>query len=227
MTIYYTLVASLPTQPQSFDAGPIPITASTLRQRLSMLREEDRRVIDQLSDFFHWDRQPIERKDAEVIETHTRLNREIENPLVLRLISRRFEMRTLVAALRCQRAGAPRPELPALPVSTWIRQHWDQAGFRPSSRYPWIGRFCQALDDNQPQQAQRVLFEDLWNAWSRLDQQYHFTFESIVLYLARWEILHRWASQNADTGRQRFDALVEGILAGAFPVASASRPPAR
>ncbi len=122
-------------------------------------------------------------------------------------------MRTLVAALRCQRDGATRPELPALAVSTWIRQNWDQPGFRSSLRYPWIVGFSQAIDDDQPQQAQRELFAELWKLWSRLDQQFHFTFESIVLYLARWEIVHRWASQNTELGKQRFDDLVEGILA--------------
>ena len=105
MTIYYTLVASLPPLPDSFDAGPSPITASTLRHRLSMLGDDDRQVVDQLSDFFRWDRQPIERSDAEVIATHRHLTREIDNPLVLSLIEHRFEMRTLVAAVRCQRVG--------------------------------------------------------------------------------------------------------------------------
>ncbi|KAA1261985.1 hypothetical protein LF1_45460 [Rubripirellula obstinata] len=212
MTTYYTLVASLPPLPRSFDAGPIPITASTLRHRLSMLTDADRFVTDQLADFFRWDRQPIERSDGDVIARHQQLKRQIRNPLVLRLVEHRFEVRTLVAALRCQRDGAPRPELPALPVSTWIRRHWDKAGFGSSSRYPWVAVFCQALDEKQPKHAQYELFSELWQVWSRLDQQYHFTFESVVLYLARWEILFRWSSQNTELGQQRFDDLVEDIL---------------
>ncbi len=213
MTMYYTLVASLPALPRSFDAGPSPITTSTLRERLSILTDADRRVVDQLSDFFRWDRQPVERSDAEVIAIHRRLNREIGSPLVRRLIEHRFEMRTLVAAVRCRREQMPRPQLPDLPVSDWIRRHWDQPDFRVNSRFPWLSHFCQALDHGQPQHAQRILFAELWSLWSRLDQQYHFTFESIVLYLARWEILHRWANQNAVLGKQRFDDLVDGILA--------------
>lgn len=215
MTMYYTLVASLPALPPSFNVGPSPITASTLRHRLSILTDDDRRVVDQLSDFFRWDRQPIQRTDAEVIAMHRRLNREIDNSLVRRLIEHRFEMRTLVGAVRCQREGKLCPQLPELPVSDLIRRHWNQPGFQTSSRYPWLVRFCRAIENDQPQQAQRELFHDLWGLWSRLNQQYHFTFESIILYLARWEILHRWASQDAELGRQRFDGLVDGILAEA------------
>lgn len=215
MTMYYTLVASLPALPRSFDVGPSPITASTLRHRLSILTDEDRHVVDQLADFFRWDRQPIQRTDAEVIATHQRLNREIDNALVRRLIEHRFEMRTLVAAVRCQREGKRCPPLPELPVSDLIRRHWNQPGFHANSRYHWLDRFCQLLDDDQPKRAQRELFHELWALWSRLDQQYHFAFESIILYLARWEILHRWASQDAELGKQRFDELVDGILAEA------------
>ncbi len=212
MTMYYTLVASLPALPRSFDAGPSPITASTLHNRLSILTDDDRRIVGQLSYFFRWDRQPIGRTDAEVIAMHRRLNHEIGNPLVRRLVEHRFEMRTLVAAVRCQREGKSLPELPELPVSALIRRHWNQPGFRMSSRYQWLVGFCQAVDDNRAQQAQRHLFDELWSLWSRLDQQYHFTFESIILYVARWEILQRWASQNAELGEQRFDALVDRIL---------------
>lgn len=212
MTMYYTLVASLPALPRSFDAGPSPITASTLRFRLTILTDDDRHVVGQLSAFFRWDRQPIQRTDADVIAMHRQLNREIGNPLVRRLIEHRFEMRTLVAAVRCQREGKAFPQLPELPVSALIRRHWNEPGFHMSSRYQWLVKFCQALDADQPLQAQRELFHELWGHWSRLDQQYHFTFESVILYVARWEILRRWASQNAELGQQRFDELVDGIL---------------
>lgn len=212
MKSYYMLLASLPPLPSRFDAGPIPITARTLHHRLALLEEKDREVIAQLSDFFRWDRQPLDRTDAEVLSKHRSLSEEIQNSLVQRLVHHRFEMRTIVAATRCRRAGLPPPELPNLPIAESIRRYWDQPYFRLSTQFPWLPRFCKALDDEQPQQAQHQLFDDLWNLWTRLSQQYHFSFESIVLYLARWEILDRWASQNAEVGKQRFDDLVEGIL---------------
>jgi hypothetical protein len=212
MDSYYTLISSLPQLPRDFEEGEVPITAATLRRRLSMLDHEHRRIVQQLSDFFRWDRQPPDRTDAEIRATYQRLIAEIRNPLVARLVKHRIEMRTLVAAVRCQRGNLPPPELPALPLSLWIHRHWDQPGFRLSARFDWLPRFCLALDDNQLQEAQRRLFAELWKLWSRLDQHYHFSFESVVLYLARWEILHRWASQDALRGQQRFDDLVDEFL---------------
>lgn len=212
MNSYYTLIASLPTLPAQFDDGPIPITAPTLQHRVSMLDHDDQEVVRRLSNFFLWDRQPRDRSDAEVRATHRRLTAEIRNPLVAHLIHHRFEVRTLIAAVRCQRSGFPPPELPDLPLSVWIERHWDQPRFGLDARFDWLPRFCQALDDEQPQQAQWHLFSELWSHWSRLDERYYFTFESFVLYLARWEILHRWSSQNAARGQQRFDDLVDDIL---------------
>lgn len=212
MKSYYMFVASLPPLPNRFDAGPIPITSRTLHDRLSLLDEDDRQAIVQLSDFFRWDRQPLHRTDAEVLAKHRELNAEIRNPLVRQLVRHRFEMRALVAAIRCRRSDLPPPEMADLPLAESIQRYWDQPFFRLNTRFPWLVRFCKALDDEQPQQAQYQLFDELWTLWNRLNQQYHFSFESIVLYLARWELLRRWASQNADLGRQRFDDLVEGVL---------------
>lgn len=213
MGTYRTLIASLPRLPRDFDqGGPIPITAATLRHRLTMLEQEDRQTVQQLSDFFRWDRQPRDRSDAEIRATHRRLVAEIRHPLVARLVRHRFEMRTLVAAVRCQRSGLPLPELPELPLSVWIQRHYEQPYFRLQARFGWLSRFCQALDDGQPQFAEQHLFAELWNHWSRLEERYYFSFESVVLYLARWEILHRRASQDEQRGQDRFDRLVEDIL---------------
>lgn len=212
MKAYYTLIASLPALPRQFDNGPIPITAATLQRRVSMLDDDDQRIVRQLAGFFRWDRQPRDRSDADVRDTHQRLNRDIRNPFVAQLVEHRFEMRTLVAAVRCQRSGLSPPELPNLPLSLWIQQHWDQPRFRLDDRFHWLPRFCDALDDGKPERGQWHLFTELWSHWSRLNERFNFTFESFVLYLARWEILHRWASQNAVSGQQRFDDLVNDIL---------------
>lgn len=212
MKSYYTLIASLPAMPRQFDDGPIPITASSLGHRISMLDNDDQQIVRQLSDFFLWDRQPRDRSDSDVKAMHQRLTAQIHNPLVAHLVNHRLMMRTLIAAVRCQRNGDPPPDLPELPLSVWIQRHWDQPRFRLDARFDWLPRFCDALDAEQPEQAQWHLFAELWNHWSRLNEQYYFTFESFVLYLARWEVLHRWASQDAAAGKQRFDALVDDIL---------------
>ena len=39
-----------------------------------------------------------------------------------------------------------------------------------------------------------------------------FSFEAVLLYLARWEIVDRWTSRDADAGLVRFDQMIEETL---------------
>ncbi|KAA5539708.1 DUF2764 family protein [Roseiconus nitratireducens] len=211
MTSYYTLVASLPPLPQPFDSGPLPITRSTLRSRLDLLDDDDRMVVDQISRFFVWDRQPLDRTDEEVWQTHQRLMEQIDNPLVRQVVNHRFDMRTIVAAIRRKR-DQEGPPIGVPPLAGMIRRNWDAPDFNLSTRYRWIGPFAEAAAAGKVVQAQHILFTDLWNTWTRIAQQYHFTFESILLYLARWEIVERWTSRDADAGRERFNDLIRETL---------------
>lgn len=208
---YYMLVASLPQLPSNFDAGRNPITRASLRSRLKLLDERDYAVINQVAGFFVWDRQPLDRTDEEVVLTYSSLMREIENPLVRRIINHRIEMRTIVSGIRRKHIGAGPPRGP-LEISDAIRRGWAQQGFGLQSRYRWIDGFVRAMESGRVRDAQHILFSDLWDAWTQNAQQYHFSFESIILYLARWEIVDRWTSQNADEGRKRFEDLVSETL---------------
>jgi len=139
------------------------------------------------------------------------LNESIDNPLVHQIVRHRFEMRTIVASLRRKRDGeGPPPGI--APLIHLIRRHWDAADFNLSPRYRWIGPFTAAAADGRVTEAQHILFADLWNTWTTIAQPYHFTFESVILYLARWEIVDRWTSQNAELGRQRFENLITETL---------------
>jgi hypothetical protein len=211
MTTYYTLVASLPPLPQPFDSGPLPITRKTLRSRLDLLEDEDREVVRHISEFFAWDRQTLESTDAEVLKTHRQLLEGVDNAVVRQIIRHRFEMRTIVAALRKKRDGEGPPDgFP--PLIQLIRRNWDAPNFNLGGRYCWIDPFISANEKGKLVAAQHALFTDLWSTWTRIGQQYHFTFESILLYLARWEIVERWTSQDAARGRQRFDELIRETL---------------
>ena len=42
----------------------------------------------------------------------------------------------------------------------------------------------------------------------RANYRYQFTFEAVVLYLIRWDIVLRWTSRDAAAGQEKFEALV-------------------
>lgn len=211
MTTYYTLAASLPPLPYSFDSGPLPITRKTLRKRLELLDDDDHALMNQVIEFFAWDRQVLDSTDKSVLEKHQQLIEASPNALVREIVRHRFEVRTIVASLRRKRDGETVPTgYP--PLVQLIRRNWDAVNFNLGPRFQWIDPFINACENGRLAEAQHVLFTDLWTTWSRLEQRYHFTFESILLYVARWEIVERWTSQDAAHGRERFEELIRETL---------------
>jgi hypothetical protein len=208
---YYTLIASLPNLPPHFDVERTPITRPALQERLRLLHPQDAMVIEQVTSFLAWDRQPLDRSDEDVIATYDRLMQEISNPLLRELIKGRMDARTIVSALRRRRSGMPPPP----GVGQWvdhIRRYFREPEFNLHGRYPWIGQLDRLLDEGDPLEAQRMLFEVNYKLWSRMAERYTFSFETVILYLARWEIIDRWTSQNASTGRERFEDLITETL---------------
>jgi hypothetical protein len=208
---YYTLIASLPNLPPRFEVDRAPITRPRLEERLRLLHPDDAKVIDQVAAFLAWDRQPLDRTDEEVIARHDELMRTISNPLLRELIDNRMDVRTIVSAVRRRRAGSPPPK----GVGQWvdqIRRNWNHPEFNLQGRYPWIGEFERLTAEGNVGQAQHLMFSMRWKAWSRMAERYTFSFEAIILYLARWEIIERWTTQNAESGRQRFEQLITETL---------------
>ena len=208
---YYTLIASLPHLPLHFELDRTPITRPRLNERLKLLEDADRDVIDQMSAFLVWDRQPLDRNDQEVIERYDNLMRTVSNPLVRALINTRINMRTIVSAVRRRKAGGS----PPVGVGQWvdhIRRNWEHPEFRLAGRYAWIRPFQDLIDEGAAREAQRLLFSVNYRTWSRMAEHYAFSFEGLILYLARWEIIDRWTSQDANAGQQRFEKLISETL---------------
>jgi hypothetical protein len=208
---YYTLIASLPNLPPHFDVERTPITRPRLAERLKMLHPQDAEVVEQVAAFLAWDRQPLDRTDQEVLATYNKLMAEISNPLLRELVESRMDTRTISSGLRRRRAGLPPPP----GVGKWvnhIRRHYNHPEFNLQGRYPWIGHFDRLMDAGDAMGAQRLLFDVNYALWSRMAEQYTFSFEAVILYLARWEIIDRWTSRDADRGRARFEQLITETL---------------
>jgi hypothetical protein len=42
--------------------------------------------------------------------------------------------------------------------------------------------------------------------------QYQFSFEAVLLYLIRWEIVYRWTRRDAAVGQEKFERLVNEAM---------------
>lgn len=210
-TNYYHLVASLPHMPRTFEVEQVPISRIRLQQRLALLGDEDAAVVEQVQSFLQWDRQHPERTDEEVRREYARLMKTITNKLVRDIIGHRMDVRTITSGLRRRRLGLPPPAGVGQYVEH-IASHWEHPDFRLVGEQPWIPLFQQHLDANEPLKAERQLLLATWKRWVQLADRFYFSFETILLYLARWEIVDRWTRLNESAGRQRFETLLTETL---------------
>jgi len=214
---YYMLVSSLPQLPARFDVGRLPISWPTLRNRLRMLEQGDGRITRQVGLYFLWDRQPLDRTDEEVIERYHELMRNMTNHLVRHLVRSRTEMRLIISCIRRRATGLGPPDWidrVASPDSSLghVRKHWLDPNFNLGVRYRWVEAFRNALEAGDMREAQRAVFNERWDDWTRIAEKQTFAFEAIIAYLVRWEIIDRWTSQNVDAGKARFNQLIEETL---------------
>jgi len=208
---YFTLMASLPALPPHFEVERDPITRPRLDERLKMLEPDDAEVLERLRDFLAWDRQPIDQTDEQVIARYGALMPTVSNRLVRALIDDRMEVRTIVSGLRLRRAGLP-PPVGIDPWAARIRRNWEHPEFGFGGRHRWIAGFRELDETGRVLEAQRVLFSAAWDVWSREAAHYHFAFEAVILYVARWDIIDRWTSRDAARGRGRFEQLISQTL---------------
>ena len=197
--------------PRTFEVEHVPISRIRLQRLLAMLSDEDASVVEQVQSFLLWDRQRPERTDEEVQREYDRLMSSIANQLVRTIIGHRMDVRTITSALRRRRLGLEPPAAVG-PYVAQIQKHWDHPDFRLARVQPWIPVFLRHLEAREPLSAERQLLLATWNYWVKLADQYHFSFETILLYLARWEIVDRWTRLNPSLGRQRFDELLTEAL---------------
>ncbi|MDP1562136.1 MAG: DUF2764 family protein [Pirellulaceae bacterium] len=208
---YYDLIASLPGLPIRFDVERPPISGLRLMERLQILDADDAAVVEQWTNFVGWDRQVLERTDDDVAQSYHRLIGEISNATLLELIQHRMDTRTIIAAIRRRRAGMP----PPTGVGQWvdkIRRDFQHPQFQLQTLYPWIGRFDQLMGEGQALEAQRIVFEFNYRELEELAPNDMFSFEAILIYLVRWEIIDRWTSLDEAAGKTRFETMIRETL---------------
>lgn len=208
---YYTLIASLPGLPPHFDVERPPITRPRLMDRLKMLEPDDAAVVDQWLTYTNWDRQVIDRTDEEVVSTYQRLMKEISNPVLREMIQTRLNTRTIIAAIRHRRAGLPTPTGVGS-FTEHIYRNYQHPEFNLQGRFDWIAKLDHALAEGDAMAAQRLLFETNYRTWTRMSEKYDFTFETVLFYLARWEIIDRWTTRDAEAGQARFETMISETL---------------
>jgi hypothetical protein len=211
-TTYYTLIGSLPALPRHFEeAERVPISRLGLAERLKMLEPHDAKVIEEMADFLAWERQPLERTDEDVGRRFNQFMAAVDDQFAQDLIRHVVNVRSIIAAIRCRRMKLDPPG-GVEPLASHIAGNWNHADFRLGSRYPWIGEVDAQLNSEAPFDLERTILNIGWRYTRQLADQFQFSFEAVVLYLIRWEMVYRWTQRNAAAGQEKFEQLVSEAM---------------
>jgi hypothetical protein len=212
---YYDLVSSLPALPYFEKAPRNPINRDRLNDRLLMLEPEDQAVIREVGRFLTWHRQPAARTDREMVEMYDGFLEQSRLPLLHAMVENRMNQRTVIAALRRKRKGLPKPGMEEpWGVGPWTRiieRNWDMPLFNLASVFQWIPEAQALLDSQKALDLDRLLMSEEWKWLDGLDYGNEFSFEALLGYLFKWDILDLWLSYSTETAKERFEELVAEV----------------
>lgn len=206
---YYMLISSLPALPTRFDVDRLPMTLERLHARLRMLEPEDAEEINRMLAVLRWMSQFVEARDTAVVRRYGELMQEITNPLVRGVLAAGMDMRMIFSALRRRRHGLGPPTVGFGRWFEHIRRHFNEPDFGLGRVLPWLIPFNQLLEQGDVLTLYRRLLGEEWAYMRKRAQDYDtFSFEAVVLYVARWDIMRRWQQLQPERGRAVFETLV-------------------
>jgi hypothetical protein len=213
---YFTLLASLPHLPRFDRVTRLPITRERLDVRLAWLRPEDAHSVRQAEQFLEWQRQPVERSDAQVLAEYDGLIAQVRRPALRRMIEFRFGLRVVMSALRRRRAGgsAPTPGERWAPAewSAHIVRNWHEPDFRLAARCRWLPPARALLEQGDALELERLLMGLVWEHLGEVGRGHYFDLDALLVYLFRWDILDRWLRAQPAAAAARIDRLVAQAL---------------
>jgi hypothetical protein len=69
------------------------------------------------------------------------------------------------------------------------------------------------MANNETLALDKLLLNLSWQYYARLNRGHYFDFPAVVLYVLRWDMIHRWVSYDADRALLRFNELVNAGMA--------------
>jgi hypothetical protein len=209
---YHMLVASLPPLPTRLEGARLPISPERLQDRLRMLEPEDAREMERMVAVLQWSRQFAEADDAAVVRRYDELMQAITNAPVREVLTTLMDVGMITTALRRRRRGLGPPPVGIGRWSDHIRRHFNQPDFGLRHVFPRLPQLAPLLEQGDVLQLYRELMGATYAYFKACADAYYFSFEAVVLYVARWSIIRQWQELQAERGRPIFEALVTEAL---------------
>ncbi len=220
---YVTLMASLPAVLFLSEKEP-PINAARLADRLKDLAPEDRAEVEAMRALLAWHAVDPRLDDEAFVARAERAIAALRSPTLRAVAQDRFEIRTIVAALRARHAGEEAPPEGrrwgfGRHVDT-IRRNWTAPDLGLGRSFPWVAKARERLEAGDSAGLERLLLEVAWAAVQRHEAGHEFDFEAVAFYMLRWSLADRWARYDAEVAGARFGALLDAAVADALTAAA-------
>ncbi|MCY4177649.1 MAG: DUF2764 family protein [Endozoicomonadaceae bacterium] len=211
---YYTLLTSLPYMKSLFGSRRTPISRYQLNKRLSMLSEDDRKILTQIELLLFWE-YPDNTEEQQLIRLANETVAAIQSDSLRDFVIYELNRRTLIMAVRLKLAGAPMPTKPCWSYGTYcgyMQNNWGSPSLGLHNTFPEISQITEAMSNNETLKVEKIILQSMWKHASKLSMRHHFDFESVVVYLVRWNLIHNFVSQNKAEAATRFNELVNKEL---------------
>lgn len=222
---YYWLMASLPALPPPWRATRLPLNAARLGLRLRAVPREDLAVVDGFRELLATLRAASAADAATLLAQAASLERR-QVPGLAALLAALLEPRTVLAALRRQRAGAGAPAdgetwgVPALAAR--LRRDWPRLDTRLGRALPWLVAARESLATLSGQPALQQRLDALaWRRFDAIGSGHRFDLTALLVYLCRWDLLDRVLARDTPRAAARFAALIDALASGPRTTAEA------
>jgi Protein of unknown function (DUF2764) len=209
---YHMLISSLPPLPARFEVDRLPISLEKLRDRLRMLEPEDAREIGLMIEILSWSRQFEEADDAAVVKRYDELMQKVTNQLVRETLSAGMDVRMIITTLRRRRRGLGPAAVGIGQWSDHVRRHFNVPDLRLGHVFPWIVKVDQMIAAGDLLTLHRNMIGSVWAYLKKRADEFYFSFEAVVLYVARWDVIRQWHELQPQRGRTIFETLVKEAL---------------
>jgi len=212
-TPYYTLLTALPQMPADFEQMHLPVSGPRLEDRLDTLDEATRNYLNGIFLLLSFDGNERGATEKMMHQRYTETSETSHDGWLRQFLAAVIDVRDIVAALRCRKAGLDPPMLLGK-YGPHIKRNWHLADFRLGLRFPWIIEVKRNLENNEILAAERRLSAATWLRLRRISQQHHFTLRALLGYLLQWLLVRNWAERNLELGKKRFTTLLDEAMNG-------------
>lgn len=212
---FYMVVSSLPRMGVHFKVQEPPISRLQLEKRLRLLPLDKMTLLLEIEQLV-WRSWFQNNRTFEETKKEWMALSTLDSPFIINLIHWYLDLRSIFVAIRMRNQ---KPTPPGMPQDYWITrwsrkllQNWNEPDFGLGTVYPWLPKVAADLAKNDTIAVEEFLLFHIWNYLSVIETGHYFDFESLVIYLLRWNIVDYWSKFSKTNTLKNLDELCMAII---------------